>query len=73
MNIDAKIKTIKAKIVALAKAQSRLILELEQLENKQAEPAPAGRKNLKRIRIQEVENFYTKRITGQTTSKRKSG
>jgi len=61
MNVDAKIQAIELKTVALAKAQSELNAELEKVKKHAANPVPQIRKKLKDLRLQEVENFYTKR------------
>ncbi|HMK03682.1 MAG TPA: hypothetical protein VK489_05805 [Ferruginibacter sp.] len=61
MDIKADIEVIERKIVALEKAQSELKEKLERLKIKAAKPASPVRRNLKAKRIQEIENFYTKR------------
>ena len=61
MNVDAKIQVIELKTVALAKARSELNAELEKVKKHAANPVPLVRKKLKNVRMQEVENFYTKR------------
>lgn len=61
MDLNAKIEVLGLKSVALAKAQSELTAELEKVKKHAAKPVPPVRRNLKSKRMQEVENFYTKR------------
>lgn len=61
MSLDAKIEVTELKIVALGKAQSELMEELEMIKKQKSKPAPPVRRDLKKVRMQEVENFYTKR------------
>lgn len=61
MDLKAKISTLELKTVALAKALSEHDAELEKVKKQVTNPVPLVRKNLKANRMQQIENFYTKR------------
>lgn len=59
MNLQLKIELIELKIVALGKALSKAVGELEELKTTAKQPTLPAKRNLKKKRLQEIENYYT--------------
>lgn len=58
MSKNPEIQALELKIVASRKVQTELDAKLEKLQMRVASPAPPRRK---KKRLQEIEDFYTKR------------
>lgn len=60
MSKNPEIQALELKIVASRKVQTELDAKLEKLQMRVASPAPPRRQLIKK-RLQEIEDFYTKR------------
>lgn len=59
MNLVAKIESIELRIVALGKALSEATGELEKVKVMASEPTSRAKRNLKKKRVQDIEQYYT--------------
>lgn len=60
MSKNHEIQALELKIVASRRVQTELDAKLEKLQMRVASPAPSRRQLIKK-RLQEIEDFYTKR------------